>query len=540
MSEPILIAKSSTQEVFFLPQMGNRHGLITGATGTGKTVSLQALAQHFSDLGTPVFMADVKGDLTGISQAGGDNDKVKSRLQDLGLPELNWAGAPTTLWDVFGEKGHPVRATISDMGPLLLSRMLDLNDTQAGVLTMVFKIADDNQLLLLDLKDLRSMLQFVGDNAKQFTTDYGNVSAASIGAIQRGLLTLESQGGDQFFGEPMLNIDDMMQTVSGKGVINIMAADKLMQSPRLYGAFLLWMLSELFERLPEVGDVDKPKFAFFFDEAHLLFNDAPKVLLEKIEQVVRLIRSKGVGVYFVTQNPIDIPDTVLGQLGNRVQHALRAFTPRDQKAVRSAAETFVVNPNLKVVDAIIALNVGEALVSFLEEGGRPAMVERAWIMTPECRIGTITPEERSALRAQSPVGTKYDEPIDRESAFEILKARAEAPTEAAPPDTPPAAGGGWSLNWPWAKPGEAAPPAAPAPSSTRLPRQSGTRNPRIVTSSPRSAPAPRQPPAPKPAPAPRASNRQGVGETFAKSVVRTVGSQLGRQILRGIFGSMKR
>lgn len=431
MSEPILIGKSASQEVFFLPQMGNRHGLITGATGTGKTVSLQALAQNFSDLGVPVFMADVKGDLAGISQAGGDNDKVKARLAELGLPNPTWAGAPTTLWDVFGEKGHPVRATISDMGPLLLARMLDLNDTQAGVLTMVFKIADDNQLLLLDLKDLRSMLQFVGDNAKQFTTDYGNVSAASIGAIQRGLLTLESQGATQFFGEPMLNIDDMMQTVSGKGVVNVLAADKLMQSPRLYGAFLLWMLSELFEKLPEVGDVDKPKFAFFFDEAHLLFNDAPKVLLEKIEQVVRLIRSKGVGVYFVTQNPVDIPDTVLGQLGNRVQHALRAFTPRDQKAVQVAATTMRANPDLDIEKAITELGVGEALVSTLDEKGTPNVTQRVFMLPPASRLGPATDDERAQLMRQSIVAGVYDTAVDAESAYEKLQARAAETAKVA-------------------------------------------------------------------------------------------------------------
>lgn len=431
MSEPILIAKSTTTEVFFLPQMGNRHGLITGATGTGKTVSLQALAQQFSDMGTPVFMADVKGDLAGISQAGGDNEKVKTRLKDLGLPEPTWTGAPTTLWDVFGECGHPVRATISDMGPLLLSRMLDLNDTQSGVLTMVFKIADDNQMLLLDLKDLRSMLQFVGDNAKQFTTDYGNVSAASIGAIQRGLLTLESQGADKFFGEPMLNIDDMMQTVSGKGVINIMAADKLMQSPRLYGAFLLWMLSELFEKLPEIGDVDKPKFAFFFDEAHLLFNDAPKVLLEKIEQVVRLIRSKGVGVYFVTQNPIDIPDTVLGQLGNRIQHALRAFTPRDQKAVQVAATTMRENPDLDIATVITELGVGEALVSTLDAKGTPNITQRVFMIPPASRLGPATDNERTQLIRQSIVAGVYEETVDSESAYEKLQARAAETAKAA-------------------------------------------------------------------------------------------------------------
>ena len=426
MAEPIVIGKSSTTEVNFLPQMGNRHGLITGATGTGKTVSLQALAQHFVNLGVPVFMADVKGDLTGISQAGGDNEKVNARLKDLGLPPLNWQGAPTTLWDVFGEKGHPVRATISDMGPLLLSRMLDLNDTQTGVLNMVFRIADDNGMLLLDLKDLRAMLQYVGENAKTFTTQYGNVSAASIGAVQRGLLAIEEQGAGSFFGEPMLNIADMMQTVSGKGVVNILAADKLMNSPRVYGAFLLWMLSELFENLPEVGDVDKPKFAFFFDEAHLLFADAPKVLLEKIEQVVRLIRSKGVGVYFVTQNPIDIPDTVLGQLGNRVQHALRAFTPRDQKAVQVAATTMRENPDLNITTVITELGVGEALVSTLDEKGRPNITQRVYMIPPESRLGPATDAERALLIKNSIVAGVYDTTVDSESAYEMLQARTKA------------------------------------------------------------------------------------------------------------------
>ncbi|MGL4768069.1 MAG: helicase HerA-like C-terminal domain-containing protein [Formosimonas sp.] len=426
MADPILIGKSSTTNVTFLPQMGNRHGLITGATGTGKTVSLQALAQHFSDLGIPVFMADVKGDLTGISQAGGGNAKVCARLNELGLPEPDYHGAPTTLWDVFGEKGHPVRATISDMGPLLLSRMLDLNDTQTGVLNMVFRIADDNGMLLLDLKDLRAMLAYVGENAKTFTTTYGNVSAASIGAVQRGLLAIEEQGAGEFFGEPMLNIADMMQTVAGKGVVNILAADKLMNSPRVYGAFLLWMLSELFETLPEVGDVEKPKFAFFFDEAHLLFNDAPKVLLEKIEQVVRLIRSKGVGVYFVTQNPIDIPDTVLGQLGNRVQHALRAFTPRDQKAVQVAATTMRENPDLDIQTAITELAVGEALVSTLDEKGRPNITQRVFMLPPPSRLGPASEAERAVLVQNSIVAGVYEQAIDSESAYEKLQARTQA------------------------------------------------------------------------------------------------------------------
>ncbi|HNT85272.1 MAG TPA: DUF853 family protein, partial [Ottowia sp.] len=332
MADPILLAQHGDIQCVLLPGLANRHGLITGATGTGKTVTLQKLAESFSAIGVPVFMADVKGDLTGISQAGRIEGKLAAVIQERGLPQPEPTACPVTLWDVFGQQGHPVRATVSDMGPLLLARMLDLNETQAGVLNLVFKIADDHGLLLLDLKDLRAMLQYVGDNARQFTTDYGNVSAASIGAIQRGLLQLESQGGTQFFGEPMLNLEDMMQTVAGKGVINILSADRLLQSPRLYATFLLWLLSDLYERLPEIGDPDKPKFVFFFDEAHLLFNDAPKVLLERIELVVRLVRSKGVGVYFVTQNPIDVPDTVLAQLGNRVQHALRAFTPRDQKA----------------------------------------------------------------------------------------------------------------------------------------------------------------------------------------------------------------
>ena len=374
MADPLLIAKNGATECFLLPGLANRHGLITGATGTGKTVTLQKLAEQFSAIGVPVFMADVKGDLTGISQQGSVPDKLAAVLKDRGLDLPEPVACPTTLWDVFGEQGHPVRATITDMGPLLLGRMLDLNETQLGVLNLVFKVADDNGLLLLDLKDLRAMLTYVGDNAKQFTTEYGNVSAASIGAIQRGLLQIESQGGDQFFGEPMLDINDLLQTVGSRGVINILAADKLMNAPRLYATFLLWMLSELFEQLPEIGDPEKPKLVFFFDEAHLLFNEAPKVLVERIELVVRLVRSKGVGVYFVTQNPLDIPDSVLAQLGNRVQHALRAFTPRDQKAVKAAAETMRANPAIgDMANAIMELAVGEALVSFLDAKGRPSV-----------------------------------------------------------------------------------------------------------------------------------------------------------------------
>ena len=423
MADPILIAKHGDIETFILPGLANRHGLITGATGTGKTVTLQKLAESFSAIGVPVFMSDVKGDLTGISQQGTIGGKMADILKERGLPLPEPTSCPVTLWDVFGEQGHPVRATISDMGPLLLSRMLDLNETQTGVLNLVFKIADDSGLLLLDLKDLRSMLSFVGENAKQFTTQYGNVSTASVGAIQRGLLTLESQGGDRFFGEPMLNLDDMMQTVGGKGVINILSADKLMQSPRLYATFLLWMLSDLYERLPEIGDPEKPKFAFFFDEAHLLFNDAPKVLLERIELVVRLIRSKGVGVYFVTQNPIDVPDTVLAQLGNRVQHALRAFTARDQKAVKATAETMRGNPQLDVEAAITELGTGEALVSFLDAKGRPGITERVYVIPPGSQIGPISDEQRKALISGSLVAGTYDQTVDRESAYELLAAR---------------------------------------------------------------------------------------------------------------------
>lgn len=454
MADPILIAQHGDTQTFILPGLANRHGLVTGATGTGKTVTLQKLAESFSRIGVPVFMADVKGDLTGISQTGGIGGKMAQILKERGLPLPEPVACPVTLWDVFGEQGHPVRATISDMGPLLLARMLDLNETQTGVLNLVFRIADDQGLLLLDLKDLRSMLTHVGENAKQFTTQYGNVSAASIGAIQRGLLTLESQGGDKFFGEPMLDIEDMMQTVGGKGVINILSADRLMQSPRLYGAFLLWMLSDLYERLPEIGDPDRPKFAFFFDEAHLLFNDAPKVLLERIELVVRLIRSKGVGVYFVTQNPIDVPDTVLAQLGNRVQHALRAFTARDQRAVKATAETMRGNPGLNIETAITELATGEALVSFLDEKGRPGITQRVYVIPPGSQIGPISDAQRAELIKDSLVAGTYEQTVDRESAYELLAQRgaqavpatAGAPAGAAKPGaaapTAPAADGG--------------------------------------------------------------------------------------------------
>ncbi len=406
--------------------MGNRHGLIAGATGTGKTVTLQTMAEQFSRIGVPVFMADVKGDLAGISQPGGGNPKVDERLKLLNITARPFAGFPVRFWDVFGVQGHPVRATVSDIGPLLFGRLLNLNDTQSGVLSLVFKVADDHGLLLLDLKDLRAVIQYVGDNAKQFQTTYGNVSAASIGAIQRGLLALEEEGGDQLLGEPALDLDDLLQTDSdGRGFINILAADKLLQSPRLYATMPLWLLSELYERLPEVGDMDKPKLVFFFDEAHLLFSDAPKVLLDKIEQVVRLIRSKGVGVYFVSQNPLDIPDIVLGQLGNRVQHALRAFTPRDQKAVSAAAETFRSNPKVDVAKVITELSTGEALVSLLDEKGSPTPVERALVCPPQSHIGAIDLQVRSGLIAKSDLRRVYETTLDRESAFEKLKSRAE-------------------------------------------------------------------------------------------------------------------
>jgi len=422
---PLIIAKGKSN-ISLLPKMANRHGLIAGATGTGKTVTLRVLAEQFSHIGVPVFMADVKGDLSGLPLPGGENSKVKERVQNLKLTDFSFEGYPVTFWDVFGEQGHPVRTTISEMGPLLLSRILNLNEIQSGVLNIVFKVADDNGLLLLDLKDLRAMAQFVGDQAEQFKTQYGNISAASIGAIQRSLLTLEEQGGDKFFGEPALNLQDFMQTdKAGKGMINVFTADKLMQSPRLYATFLLWMLSELFEQLPEVGDPQKPNLIFFFDEAHLLFVDVPKALEDKIEQVVRLIRSKGVGIYFITQNPLDLPETVLGQLSNRVQHALRAFTPKDQKSVKAAAETFRANPKLNVAKAITELEVGEALVSVLDEKGSPSIVERAFVYPPHSRLSPLTPEERTQWIRNSLLYGHYEKIVDRESAYEKLKAKTE-------------------------------------------------------------------------------------------------------------------
>ena len=493
MTTPLLIAKNAHMLCELLPALANRHGLITGATGTGKTVTLQTLAENFSKIGVPVFMADVKGDLTGISQAGRVGEKMTAILKERGIDTPESLACPATVWDVFGEKGHPVRATISDMGPLLLARMLNLNETQSGVLNMVFKIADDNGLLLLDLKDLRAMLQYVGENASEFTLKYGNVSAASVGAIQRGLLQIESQGADKFFGEPMLNISDFMQTVDGKGVVNILTADKLMNSPRLYATFLLWMLSELFEQLPEIGDPEQPKLVFFFDEAHLLFNEAPKVLIERIELVVRLVRSKGVGVYFVTQHPLDIPDSVLAQLGNRVQHALRAFTPRDQKAVKATAQTMRQKPGLDIETAITELAVGEALVSLLDAKGRPCMTERVYVLPPGSQIGPITPEQRTALLQNSLVAGVYEKAVDRESAYEKLQGRAVAG----------AASGSGALG---------------QTDSGGI--MGGLKDVLFGTTGP------------------RGGVHDGLAQSMAKSAVRTIGSTVGREIIRGVLGSL--
>lgn len=432
MSEPLVIARTNGTDLHLLPAMANRHGLITGATGTGKTVTLQKLAESFSNIGVPVFMADVKGDLTGIAKAGEASEKLMARLAKIGVNDWSPQGNPVVLWDIFGEKGHPVRATVSDLGPLLLARLLDLNEVQSGVLQIIFRVADDRGLLLLDFKDLRAMTQFVGDNAKTLRSEYGNISSGSVGAIQRGLLTLEQQGAEYFFGEPMLDIRDWMRTDSdGKGIINILSAEKLYQQPKLYATSLLWMLSELYEHLPEAGDRDKPKLVFFFDEAHLLFSDAPKVLLDKIEQVIRLIRSKAVGVYFVSQNPADIPDAVLGQLGNRVQHALRAFTPKDQKAVKVAAQTMRANPAFDTATVIQELGTGEALISFLDEKGSPSVVERASVIAPFSRMGPVSDDERNGLINHSPLSGKYEEAVDRESAFEMLSKGTAAAAEKA-------------------------------------------------------------------------------------------------------------
>ena len=479
---PLPIAKGK-KEISLLPGMANRHGLIAGATGTGKTVTLRVLAERFSAIGVPVFLGDVKGDLSGIPRTGGDNPKVVERVAKLGLAPFAYEGYPVTFWDLFGEQGHPVRVTVSEMGPLLLGRILNLNDIQGGVLSLIFRIADDNGLLLLDLKDLREMARFVGDNAGKFRTEYGNIAAASVGAIQRGLLTLEEQGGERFFGEPALDLQDLLQTdPSGKGMINILAASRLMTSPTLYATFLLYLLSELFERLPEVGDPDKPSLVFFFDEAHLLFADAPKPLEQKIEQVVRLIRSKGVGVYFVTQNPLDLPETVLGQLGNRVQHALRAFTPGEQKAVKAAADTFRANPKLDVVKAITELEVGEALVSVLDPKGAPTVVERAFVLPPRSRLTPLSPEERAQVIGESVLKGHYERVVDRESAYEKLKEKAAQQGAAE------ATGGGM---------------AGQGGQAGGKPSQAGVL----------------------------------IG-AMVKSAAHAIGSQLGRQIIRGVLGSI--
>jgi hypothetical protein len=489
MSKTLLIGKGE-HEIHLLTGMANRHGLIAGATGTGKTVTLQVLAEGFSREGVPVFMADVKGDLSGISQAGRPNPKISQRLTDIGIEGFAFEAIPVAFWDLFGEQGHPLRATISELGPLLLSRLLGLNDTQEGILALAFRIADDNGLLLLDMKDLRAITQFLGENARELRSAYGNISTASIGAIQRRLLSLEDQGGDRFFGEPALNPMDLMGTDQrGYGVVNILAADRLMRSPQLYATLLMWLLAELFEQLPEVGDADKPRLVFFFDEAHLLFDEAPKALLEKIEQVVRLIRSKGVGVYFITQNPRDIPDDVLGQLGNRFQHGLRAFTPRDQKAVRAAAQTFRANPALDTEAVIQTLGIGEALVSTLDENGYPTMVERTLIRPPRGQIGPISEQQRRELVRGSPVFGRYEDPIDRESAYEMLKARAE---QAALEEALRAEQARWNAE---ASRGQGKPAA-------------------------------------------RARQRETPVETFLKSAARAVGSQFGRQLGRGILGSL--
>jgi DNA helicase HerA-like ATPase len=515
MAEPILLARHGDVECALLPEMANRHGLIAGATGTGKTITLQTLAEGFSRLGVPVFMADVKGDLTGITQAGTLSPKMAAVLKERGIEPPTPAACPATLWDVYADgqqaQGHPVRATVSDMGPLLLSRMLGLNETQQGVLQLVFKIADDHGLLLLDLKDLRAMLQHVGDNASDYTTEYGNVSAASIGAIQRGVLQIDAQGGDRFFGEPMLNIDDFLQTTGGRGVVNILAADKLLNSPRLYATFLLWMLSELFERLPEVGDLEQPKLVFFFDEAHLLFNEAPKVLVERIELVVRLVRSKGVGVYFVTQNPLDIPDTVLAQLGNRVQHALRAFTPRDQKAVKAAASTMRANPGLDIETAITELAVGEGLISLLDAKGRPSVTQRAYVIPPGSQIGPITPAQRQALIAGSLVAGVYEKTVDRDSAYEKLKGRAAAsPATAGAPATPTAGGSS-------APAGAGGSAGTPAAEGSVL---DGLKGAIFGTTGP------------------RGGRHEGLAESAARSAMRSIGSSVGREIIRGVLGGL--
>ncbi|MEW5839234.1 MAG: helicase HerA-like domain-containing protein [Pseudomonadota bacterium] len=491
-------------QTHLLGRMANRHGLIAGATGTGKTVTLQVLAEGFSRMGVPVFLADIKGDLAGVSQAGEDKPKIQERVSKIGLTDFALEAAPVVFWDVFGELGHPLRTTISEMGPMLLARLLNLNDTQAGVLNIAFRIADEQGLLLLDIKDLRAMMQHVAENARELTTLYGNVSAASVGAIQRALLTLEDAGGDHLFGEPAITLDDLLQTdAQGRGIINVLAAEKLFHSPKLYATLLLWLLAELFEQLPEAGDMDRPKMVFFFDEAHLLFDDAPKVLVDTVEKVVRLIRSKGVGIYFITQNPLDVPLPILGQLGNRVQHALRAFTPRDQEAVRVAADTFRPKPGLDTAEAITQLGVGEALVSCLDAKGTPTPVERILVSPPRSRIGAISAQEREQIIRSSTVYGVFEKTIDRESAFEMLKQRAEAALEAT--EAAPASKGKRTT----------APAAEAENSGGLLDSLLGGGN----TGSGR-------------------RTRESVGEAFIKSTMRAVGSRLGQEIMRGVMGAM--
>jgi uncharacterized protein len=495
----ILIGKGE-QPVYLQTRYGNRHGLIAGATGTGKTISLMVLAEGFSRLGVPVFMSDVKGDVAGLALAGATNEKIRQRVAQIGMEDYVNEANPVLFWDIYGKAGHPVRTTVSEIGPSLLGRILEINDTQAGVLEIVFKLADDQGLLLLDLDDLRALLTFVADNKKEISTQYGLVSTQSVAAIQRALLSLEREGGEDFFGEPALDLADLMRTdLSGRGIINILAADQLILKPRLYSSFLLWLLSELFENLPEVGDLDLPKLVFFFDEAHLLFDDAPPMLRQRVEQVVRIIRSKGVGVYFCSQFPDDMPNDILGQLGNRVQHALRAYTPRDQKAVKTAAETFVANPKFNVGEVISQLGVGEALVSTLQDKGVPMPVERTLICPPRCRFGAITAEERTAVKARSPVGGKYDTRVNRESAYEILSRRAieKKPAEPVPNQ----------------------PKLEPAPNRTEAEKPAGGRGMLgdMLWGTGR---------------------RQGMVETLAKQAARTVGSQIGRQILRGVLGGL--
>lgn len=501
MSKPFIIALGEG-EICFNPKMANRHGLIAGATGTGKTITLQVLAESFSALGVPVFMSDIKGDLSGLSQAGTSSAKIEERIKKLGLTGFNFTAFPVAFWDIFGENGHPIRATVSEMGPLLLARVLNLNDTQEGVLQILFRVADDHGLILLDIDDLREMLKFIGENASKLSVEYGNVSKASVGAIQRGLLQLEQQGASGFFGEPALNLDDLIQTgPDGRGVINILAADKLMNNPRTYATALLWLLNELFERLPEVGDLDKPKLVFFFDEAHLLFEDIPEALRNKVEQVVRLIRSKGVGVYFITQNPIDIPEKILGQLGNRVQHALRAFSPRDQKAVQSAAQTFRQNPQINVAEAITQLAVGEALISLLDQTGTPGVVQRAMVLPPRSKIGPITSADRQVLIKSSLLAGTYETAINRESAAEKLRARVVGSPSSSDSGSPRPLPG----------------TATPDTSKGGVVSTIGS----ILLGSK----------------GPRGAHRPGVLEAATKSAARSIGSGVGRSIVRGLLGS---